>query len=252
VVLINGSRQVGKSTLVGAKNLVGTRHYFTFDDNSVLAAAKRDPSGFVAGLSLPVTLDEVQHVPELFPAIKQTVDSARKPGQFLLTGSANVLLLPKLSESLAGRMEVLTLSPFSQGELAGIQEDFVDRLFSGAPPAPAQPRSALTREELFKRIIAGGYPPVIDRPQTDRRDAWFRAYLTTILQRDIRDLTQITDATAVPRLLSVLASRVGSLVNYAELSRSLGLPQTNLKRYFALLEAQSGEPSDPDAKGISQ
>src|ERR1700688_3642183 len=82
VVLINGSRQVGKSTLVGAKNLVGTRQYFTFDDNSVLAAAKRDPSGFVAGLSLPVTLDEVQHVPELFPAIKQTVDSARKPGQF--------------------------------------------------------------------------------------------------------------------------------------------------------------------------
>ena len=238
VVLVNGSRQVGKSTLVEWRELAGSsRHYLTFDDTGLLAAAKRDPIGFIAGLDMPVTLDEVQHVPELFPAIKKAVDANRKPGRFLLTGSANVLLLPKLSESLAGRMEVLTLLPFSQGELAGVREDFIDRLFSSHPPRPAQRQSEITRNELLKKVIAGGYPPVAGRTQADRRDAWFKSYLTTIVQRDVRDLTQIADMTAVPRLLSVLASRAGSLLNYAELSRSLGLPQTTLKRYFALLEA---------------
>lgn len=113
-VLLNGARQTGKSTLaqspeLGRKN----RQYLTFDDPGVLAAAKRDPNGFVASLDLPVTLDEVQHVPELFPVIKAAIDRNRRPGDFLLTGSANVMLLPKLSESLAGRMEVLTLWPFS-------------------------------------------------------------------------------------------------------------------------------------------
>ena len=107
--------------------------YLTFDDPGVLAAAQRDPNGFVAGLTSPVTLDEVQHVPELFPAIKVAMDRKREPGRFLLTGSANVLLLPKLSESLAGRMEVLTLWPFSQGEMNGVREGFLDALFSKKP-----------------------------------------------------------------------------------------------------------------------
>ena len=117
-VLVNGARQTGKSTLVQSAELAGqSRQYLTFDDPGILAAAKRDPNGFVAGLNMPVTLDEVQHVPEIFPVIKAAIDRKRQPGQFLLTGSANVMLLPKLSESLAGRMEVLTLWPFSQGEI---------------------------------------------------------------------------------------------------------------------------------------
>src|SRR5437588_4452216 len=131
VVLINGARQTGKSTLVQSPEVAEPgRRYLTFDDRSVLAAAKGDPGGFIAGLMTPVTLDEVQHVPELFPAIKIAVDRKRESGRFLLTGSANVLLLPKLSESLAGRMEVLTLWPFSQGEMAQIQEDFIDTIFA--------------------------------------------------------------------------------------------------------------------------
>jgi uncharacterized protein len=238
VVLVNGSRQVGKSTLVEGAELAGSgRRYITFDDAGLLAAAKRDPSGFIAGLDMPVTLDEVQHVPELFPAIKRAVDVNRKPGRFLLTGSANVLLLPRLSESLAGRMEVLTLWPFSQGEMAVVREAFVDGLFSSQPPQPSQKQPETTRTELFRRVIAGGYPPIAGRVQADRRDAWFKSYLTTLLQRDVRDLVHIADVTAVPRLLSVLANRTGSLLNYSELSRSLGVPQTTLKRYFALLEA---------------
>lgn len=236
VVLVNGARQTGKSTLVQSPELEGPgRQYLTFDDPGLLAAARRDPNGFVAGLNQPVTLDEVQHVPELFSAIKMSVDRKRDSGKFLLTGSANVMLLPKLSESLAGRMEVLTLWPFSQGEIAGVREDFIDRLFSKQIVWPAP--NKLRRNELLEKVLVGGYPPAIARKSAARRKAWFQSYLMTILQRDIRDLANISDLTAVPRLLSVAATRAGSLLNFADLSRSLGLPQTTLKRYFALLEA---------------
>ena len=238
-VLINGARQTGKSTLVQSVELSQPgRQYVTFDDPSALAAAKRDPNGFITGLNTPVTLDEVQHVPELFPAIKIAIDQKRQPGRFLLTGSANVLLLPKLSESLAGRMEVLTLWPFSQGEMHGVKESFVDTMFAKQPVwSSIGARGEVGRDELFGKILAGGYPLVIARDTAARRKAWFQSYLTTILQRDVRDLTNVADLTAVPRLLSVLATRVGGLLNFADLSRSLALPQTSLKRYFALLEA---------------
>lgn len=237
VLLVNGARQTGKSTLVQSTDLAEPgRQYLTFDDPSVLAAAKGDPSGFVAGLTTPVTLDEVQHVPGVFPAIKVAVDRKRESGLFLLTGSADVLLLPRLSESLAGRMEVLTLWPFSQGEMNGVREGFVDTLFSKRPVWNVGKSGALRCTELFEKIIAGGYPPVAVRRQAARRKAWFQSYLMTILQRDVRDLANIADLTAVPQLLSVAASRVGGLLNFADLSRSLSLPQTTLKRYFALLE----------------
>ncbi len=191
VTLVNGPRQSGKSTLVQSAELIEQgRQYLTFDDPGVLGAAKLDPKGFIAGLTTPITLDEVQHVPELFSAIKVAVDRRRESGRFLLTGSANIMLLPKLSESLAGR----------------------------------------------ETILAGGYPPVATRQIGARRKAWFQSYLMTILQRDVRDLANIADLTAVPRLLAVVASRTGSLLNFADLSRNLGLPQTTLRRYFALLE----------------
>jgi len=237
-VLINGARQTGKSTLAQLPELEKQgRQYLTFDDPGVLAAAKQDPNGFIAGLTTPVTLDEVQHVPELFPAIKMAIDRKREPGHFLLTGSANVLLLPKLSESLAGRMELLTLWPFSQGEINGVKEGFVDALFSKQPAWASGKNKSIQRDELFEKILAGGYPLAIARNTGARRKAWFQSYLTTILQRDVRDLTNIADVTAVPRLLSVVATRAGCLLNFADLSRSLALPQTTLKRYFALLEA---------------
>jgi predicted AAA+ superfamily ATPase len=237
-VLINGARQTGKSTLAQSPELEKQgRQYLTFDNPGVLAAAKRDPNGFIAGLTTPVTLDEVQHVPELFPAIKMAIDRKRDPGYFLLTGSANVLLLPKLSESLAGRMELLTLWPFSQGEISGVKEGFVDRLFSAQPAWTSGRNENPGRSDLFEKVLAGGYPLAIARDAGARRKAWFQSYLTTILQRDVRDLSNIADLTAVPRLLSVVASRAGSLLNFADLSRTMGLPQSTLKRYFALLEA---------------
>lgn len=236
-VLINGARQTGKSTLVqSGEPGKASRQYLTFDDPGILAAAKRDPSGFIAGLNLPVTLDEIQHVPELFPVIKAAIDRDRQPGQFLLTGSANVMLLPKLSESLAGRMEVLTLWPFSQGEIHGKQETFIDTLFSRSPVRWSGTSRRLSWDKLLEIIVTGGYPPAIARSSPQRRDAWFQSYITTMLQRDIRDLASIADTTAIPRLLSVVAARAGGLLNFADLSRTMSLPQTTLKRYFALLE----------------
>lgn len=237
-VLVNGARQTGKSTLVQSAELAKqNRQYLTFDDPGILAAAKRDPNGFVAGLNMPVTLDEAQHVPEIFPVIKAAIDRQRQPGRFLLTGSANVMLLPKLSESLAGRMEVMTLWPFSKGEIQGVQENFVDTLFSQKPVGWSGKTAAMRREELLETVVAGGYPPAVARQSATRRDAWFQSYVMTMLQRDIRDLADIADVTAVPRLLSVVAARAGGLLNFADLSRSVALPQTTLKRYFALLEA---------------
>src|ERR1700677_1091677 len=237
-VLVNGARQTGKSTLVQSAELAGqNRQYLTFDDPGILAAAKRDPNGFVVGLNMPVTLDEVQHVPEIFPVIKAAIDRNRQPGQFLLTGSANVMLLPKLSESLAGRMDVLTLWPFSQGEIHGVRESFVDTLFSQKPVGWTGKIATVPRDELLETALAGGYPLAVARQSATRRDAWFQSYVMTMLQRDIRDLANIADSTAVPRLLSVVAARAGGLLNFADLSRTMALPQTTLKRSFALLEA---------------
>jgi predicted AAA+ superfamily ATPase len=238
VVLLNGARQVGKSTL--AQEVDATTRparYLTLDDAAVLAAASQDPAGFLAGLTGPVTLDEVQRAPDLFLAIKAEVDRDRRPGRFLLTGSADFLLLPRVSESLAGRMEILTLWPLSQGEIEGRPEGFVDALFGPdlAPPPISQP--AEDREAILARALLGGYPEVVPKESAARRRAWFSSYVTTILQRDVRDLANIEGLTALPRLLSLLATRAASLLNYSELSRSSGLPHTTLKRYFALLEA---------------
>ena len=236
VTLVVGARQTGKSTLVQAAEMAKGRQYLTFDDAGLLAAAKGDPQGFVAGLKTPVTLDEVQHVPELFPAIKMAVDRQREPGRFLLTGSANVLLLPKLSESLAGRMEVLTLWPFSQGELERVPEGFVDALFAKEPAWPRNGAAGMQRSDFFGRALAGGYPLALSRPAPARRRAWFQSYMTAIVERDVRELANLADLTAVPRLLALVATRAGGLLNFADLSRGLAVPQTTLKRYFALLE----------------
>ncbi len=235
VVLVNGARQTGKSTLV---QMLATREhparYLTLDDAGILSAAKDDPAGFLAGLNGPIILDEIQRVPELFPAIKSQVDRDRQPGRFLLTGSANVLLLPQLAETLTGRMEIITLWPLSQGEIAGSKEGFIDAVFSEKPPAFSS--KVLKPSDLIERVFKGGYPEVNQRPTSARREAWFGSYITTILQRDVRDLSNIESLAAMPRLLSLLASRSASLLNFSELSRSTTLPQSTLKRYIALLE----------------
>lgn len=233
VVLLHGARQTGKTTLVrAAAEEVGAR-YVTLDDLTMLAAARGDPAGFLAGFTQPLALDEVQRAPEVLLAIKAAVDRKRTPGRFLLTGSANVLLLPRLAESLAGRMEIANLWPLSQGEIEGSVEGFIDAAFGDAPPALVRSSSSAP---LADRVLRGGYPEALPITSAGRRRAWFDAYLTTILQRDVRDLARIEGLTELPRLLSLLAARPMTQLNYADLSRGTGMPQSTLKRYFALLE----------------
>jgi hypothetical protein len=236
VVLLNGARQTGKTTLVRELlSDVRRMRYLTFDDAPVLAAAQTDPAGFVAGLGDPVVLDEIQRAPELFVALKAAVDRDRRPGRFLLTGSANVLLLPRLSESLAGRMEIHTLRGFSQGELEGRREGFIDAVFARTftPPAP----SADLPRALVARVLRGGFPEPALKRSAARRATWFRDYVATLLQRDVRELANVEGLTALPHLLAVLATRSAGLFNLADVSRVVGLPQTTLKRYLTLLEA---------------
>jgi predicted AAA+ superfamily ATPase len=183
----------------------------------------------------PVALDEVQRAPELFLDLKAAVDRDRQPGRFLLTGSANVLLLPGLADTLAGRMEVLTLWPLSSAELQGQASlNRAEALFDGATdliePVPCD------RATLADTLLKGGFPEVVARSTHRRRAAWLDAYVETVLQRDVRDLAQLDQLSELPHLLELLAVRSGGQLNLAELSRSTRLPQTTLRRYFALLQ----------------
>lgn len=233
VVLINGARQVGKSTLVRSlADAVGVP-YYTLDDATVLAAAAKDPVGFVSSVPPAVVIDEVQAAPGLFPAIKHSVDLDRRAGRFLLTGSANVLMLPRLADSLAGRMEIATLWPLSQGEIRGRREAFVDWLFSG--DAPTLGPQDLDEPDAANMLVRGGYPEAVGREDAARRAAWAESYLRAILQRDVRDLAHIEGLTEMPRLLSLLAARSGGLLNVSDIARSSALPTTTVTRYLALL-----------------
>ncbi len=233
-ILINGARQTGKSTLM--KALLGGKeagHYFSLDDATVLNRAIQSPKLFLQSLSKPVGIDEVQRAENLFLALKELIDDDRKPGEYLLTGSANVLDLPKIADSLAGRIEIHPLWPLSQGELIGRKEAFVDTLFGEEIP-DAIP--GVRFDELLNKVQVGGYPEVVSRRDPERREAWFRSYITLLLEKDVRDLANISGLTQIPDLLSLLATRVGGLINTADISRTLGIPNTTLKSYMSLLD----------------
>jgi len=235
VVLLNGARQTGKSTL--AEQIAGEMggRYLTLDDETLLSAARSDPTALLAGGAVLTVIDEVQKAPEILPALKRIVDRDKRPGRFLLTGSANIFLVPRVAESLAGRIEILPLQPLSQDELAGHSASLPDALFSGSPWRMR--RSTLERLEVGKRIVAGGFPEVLARSSPARRAAWFTSYVSSVLQRDVRDLAHIDGLTEMPRLLGLLAARTSSLRNMAELSRAIGIPHSTLGRYLTLLEA---------------
>ena len=235
VVLIHGARQTGKSTLV--KSLAENDYpakYLTFDDTAVLSAAQSNPQDFISGYDDNLIIDEVQRVPEIFIAIKSLVDKKRKAGKFILTGSANVLLLPKVSESLAGRLEILNLFPLSQSEINNSGYNFIDELFENNFKPDSNTRR---KNSIVSKILTGGFPEMLTRKDRARQNAWFKSYITTILQRDVRDIANIEKIRELPKLLSLFAARAGTLLNFAELSRSSVIPQTTLKRYIALLEA---------------
>ena len=233
VVLVHGPRQCGKTTLVQTMADTGEYQYISFDDDVQRTAALNDPAGFLDMLPGKVALDEVQRVPQLFTAIKTRVDRDRKPGQFILTGSANVLLVPKLADSLAGRMEIIRLHPLAQCELARIQPTFLDALFSGKFSAKPQKRLG---EELAERIIAGGYPAALARTSVRRRTRWYRDYVETLIQRDINDLARISGLYVIPQLLQLAAGRTACLLNIADMASPFQLSRPTIREYITLLE----------------
>lgn len=253
VVFIRGARQTGKTTLVrqvleSAANAENSRHYISLDSATALAAALEDPTGFLRGLKKPLTIDEAQRAPALMLAIKEDVDRQRRAGRYLLTGSSNILTLPGIADSLAGRMEILTMYSFSQGEIRGIQEDFINMLFQKTFPPKASssvsPKISVEKNSeirppanLLEAIALGGYPEILARSSAKRRAAWFDSYISTLVERDIRDMAHIQDISGFIRLLRLLGARSGTLYNQAELSRSSGIPASSLARYIAMLEA---------------
>jgi len=231
VVVLTGMRQTGKSTLLTTAPEIKGRRYLTLDDFAQLAAAREDPEGFLAD-DEPLTIDEVQRAPELLVAVKRAVDRDRRPGRFLLSGSANLALLKGVSESLAGRAVYLTLRPFSLRELRQRTEEpaFLPAFFR-------EPRLPRGHVEPIRpsEILAGGLPPVALKQVRDA-GLWFRGFVQTYLERDVRDLAQVADLAAFRRFLQLAALRTGQVLNISELGRDAQQNATTSSRWLGLLE----------------
>lgn len=231
VVMVNGPRQSGKTTLV--RDFAGAgRAYLTLDDDTVLQAARGDPAGFLRGLDR-VIIDEVQRAPELLRAMKRLIDDDRRPGRFLLTGSANVLTLPQVSESLAGRMEVVSLLPLSRAEIRGRKPAFLEKALAGKLVRPPE---TMIGGDLVRAVLTGGYPEMLQRQDARRRQAWARDYLKAIIQRDVRDIAEVGKLDQLPHLLRVLAHHSGRLTNFTRIGGQLGLDDKTTGKYVAILE----------------
>lgn len=231
VVMVNGPRQCGKTTLVRGFATEG-RQYISLDAETALAAARDDPTGFLRPLDRAI-LDEVQRAPELLRAIKLSVDQDRRPGRFLLTGSADLLTLPTVSDSLAGRMEVVTLLPLSQAEIERTSSRLLGRMFAGEPPLPPE---AGAGTKLVPRVLRGGYPEMLRRADPARRRTWARDYVAAIVQRDVRDVSGIERLDVLPRLLRILAQHSGQLTNFTQIGGQIGLDDKSARKYMGVLE----------------
>jgi predicted AAA+ superfamily ATPase len=230
-----GARQVGKSTL--CESIAANEHpaaTVSMDDQGAREAASSDPVGFLAGFEGPVFVDEVQRVPELILAIKQAVDRDKQPGQFLLSGSANILASRKVQEALTGRIELLELWPFAQAELSEGGANLVDALFAASPPRITQ--APIGRAAFADKVAAGGYPEARER-DARRRDRWFSSYLTTTFETDLRAIADLQKGHEMLQLLSVLATRSGNLLRYASIANALEIDQKTVKSYVEVLEA---------------
>lgn len=231
VIMIIGPRQAGKTTLARQLALKGIQ-YITLDDENTRLAAQQDPTGLIRSLN-QAAIDEIQRVPQLLLAIKKSVDDDRRPGRFLLTGSANLMALPTVADSLAGRMETLSLFPLTQAEIERRNSSWLDAAFSGRLLTP--PKNSKTKS-LIDRVLIGGYPEMLMRPSPKRRKAWAKQYIAAIVERDVRDIADIEKLDRLPRFLQILAQTAGQMCNYANLGAQIGLDGKTAAKYIGVLE----------------
>ncbi len=231
VVLLAGPRQAGKTTLVRQYAERGLS-YLTLDDELTLLSALEDPVGMIRNLDRAV-IDEIQRAPQLLLAIKKSVDEDRRPGRFLLTGSANLMALPTVADSLAGRMETLFLLPLSQSEIENRPSNWISSIFAGQI-LTANP--SIVGNELIEPVLRGGYPESVSRPTAKRRIAWTRQYIDAIIQRDVRDVAEIDKLDQLPRFLHALSQTAGQMCNYAKLGGQVGLDGKTVSRYTSVFE----------------
>lgn len=232
VVLLAGPRQVGKTTLVRQQAVARGMRYLTLDDDVTLLSARQDPTGMVRSLDLAI-IDEVQRAPQLLLAIKKSVDEDRRAGRFLLTGSANLLTLPAVADSLAGRMETLSLLPLSQSELHGTTANWIDAAFAGQLLSVS---ALAVGDDLVETVMRGGYPEALSRSTTRRRTAWARQYTDALIQRDVLDVAGIDKLVELPRFLRCLAQVSGQMCNYSQLGAQVGLDGKTATRYTGVFE----------------
>ena len=233
VVIVHGPRQCGKTTLA---TRVGKRlgfEYVNLDDDAARRAAHDDPAGFVARLPERTIIDEIQRAPELFLPLKVEVDRRRVPGRFLLTGSANVLLLPKVADSLAGRMGSIRLHPMAQCEIERREPKFLRALMQGDFKIRSSPRLG---EELASRIASGGFPAALARSTPARRRQWYADYIDAMVQRDLRDISRIGSLRSIPKLLKLAASQTARLINVSDLAAPFQVSRPTIRDYVTLLE----------------
>jgi predicted AAA+ superfamily ATPase len=246
-VLVNGARQVGKSTLIQQLKDSGiVQEYITLDDLSTLEVARTNPEGLISRFTQSVAIDEIQRAPELLIAIKKSIDSNRKPGRFLLTGSANILSLPAVTESLAGRMDIITLEGLSVGELLNkpAASSFVEDLFSGLDnqdlmekwQQDLQSKPKISTKELAELIFYGGFPEIALKKDPYFATRWFSAYQTAYVERDVRDLNRLLDVVSFGKLFRLVGLQSGSLMNVKNLCTEVGLDQRTVARYLEILE----------------
>lgn len=231
VVVVNGARQAGKSTLL--ESLEHPMDVVTLDNATTRASASFDPARFVDRPETTLAIDEVQRVPDLLLAIKESVDRDRRPGRFILTGSTRLLTTPRLSETLAGRVDIIDLWPFSVAERRGSRATFIDRLLSGALAECVAPPT--TRSQYLDLVVEGGYPEALQRDGT-RRSRWFSNYVTTVVERLADDVAAIERLHEMPTLLQLCAARTGTEINVARLANETGIPARTLSTYLAHLQ----------------
>jgi predicted AAA+ superfamily ATPase len=237
VVVLTGARTVGKSTLLRACAEDHRVPVFDLDDVAVRESVAADPALFTSALAEPICIDEFQHELVLLDAIKSELNRDLRPGRYLLTGSTRYSMLPEASQSLTGRAHVMTLWPFSQGELRGVRETFLDTLMAGPSELVSPMASTTSRAEYESTLLAGGLPLALGRPTQAARDRWYRDYIAMVIERDVLEIRRVRQRAVLPQVLRRLASQTGQVLNAADVARLVALEQNLVGDFIQLLES---------------